>query len=240
MKFHYPAEVYNTNSASLVLPILKNDLPHVGSIVDFGCGIGTWLKVAEEVWEVDCMGVDNQDYSNQFCISERSYKKVDLTSEIRLDKHFDLAFCLEVAEHIPKEFSDSLIKNLVENADVILFSAAIPHQGGFGHINEVWSDYWISIFSKYHFVPFDLLRPLIWNIKDVEYYYRQNIVLFCKENNEAYNQFISKGISPSYNSYVHPDLYMQKAKMAREWDNELRLKSRSIFKKIFDRLTRTT
>jgi hypothetical protein len=46
---------------------------------------------------------------------------------------FDLAVCLEVAEHLPPERAESFIRELCDLAPVVLFSAAIPGQGGTGH-----------------------------------------------------------------------------------------------------------
>lgn len=57
---------------------------------------------------------------------------------------FDFALCLEVAEHIPEELSDAFLDNLARFSDVIVMSAAPPHQGGHHHVNERPKRYWVG------------------------------------------------------------------------------------------------
>ncbi len=77
-------------------------------------------------------------------------------------RRFDLGICLEVAEHLPTAGADQLVENLVRLSDVILFSAAIPHQGGTHHVNEQWPSYWADLFAARHYFAWDGLRWLIW------------------------------------------------------------------------------
>ena len=48
---------------------------------------------------------------------------------------FDLALCLEVAEHIPSWHSGKLL-TMLAGARRLVFSAAVPNQGGQLHVNE--------------------------------------------------------------------------------------------------------
>lgn len=57
---------------------------------------------------------------------------------------FDFALCLEVAEHIPEEFSGAFLDNLARFSDTLVLSAAPPHQGGHHHVNERPKRYWVQ------------------------------------------------------------------------------------------------
>jgi hypothetical protein len=61
----------------------------------------------------------------------------------------------------------------------VLFSAAIPGQGGRDHVNEQWQTCWTLIFSQYNYTVCDVVRPKIWKNRRIAYWYRQNILLFC-------------------------------------------------------------
>jgi hypothetical protein len=104
---------------------------------------------------------------------------------------------LEVAEHLPESSADTFIESLVAHGDVILFSAAVPGQGGQHHINEQWPEYWQQKFAKHGFYFHDTIRPLIWNNEKVNWWYRQNIFIINRIRDNA-AQALSK---------VHPELF---------------------------------
>ena len=127
---------------------------------------------------------------------------MDLKEEFNLNRKFDLAICLEVAEHLDKINADMLIASLTRHSDIIIFSAAVPHQGGQGHLNEQWIDYWEKKFSKYDFKFYDIVRPLIWNNLKVKWWYKQNMVVASSKNLKG----MIKKMDNTLN-YVHPELY---------------------------------
>ena len=102
----------------------------------------------------------------------------DLTQRIDVNRRFDLAICLEVAEHLPRQSAELLVTSLCAFSDAVLFSAASPGQGGTHHINEQWPNYWAELFSRRNFGGVDCLRPLLWENEAVAPYYRQNIILY--------------------------------------------------------------
>jgi hypothetical protein len=89
---------------------------------------------------------------------------------------------LEVAEHLREDSALDFIGSLTRAGDVVMFSAAIPGQGGSNHVNEQWQSYWCDLFGKHEFIPFDILRPFIWNHQEVSEYYRQNIIVYCSKS----------------------------------------------------------
>jgi hypothetical protein len=107
---------------------------------------------------------------------------VDLSQPFQLAEFFDLAICLEVAEHLPKQSAPGFIQSLARLAPVILFSAALPLQGGTHHVNEQWPAYWQDLFEKHGYRMLDLIRKEIWSKPEVQFWYRQNILLFVRED----------------------------------------------------------
>jgi SAM-dependent methyltransferase len=67
---------------------------------------------------------------------------------VALSGSFDLALCLEVAEHLPEHLGVRLVRFLSVAAPVVVFSAAQPGQGGTGHVNERPKAHWIDAFAS--------------------------------------------------------------------------------------------
>jgi len=165
-------------SARKILPIIIH-LIKPKSIIDVGCGLGCWLSVAMEYGIKKCLGIDGEWIDkNMLQIPLQNFKVHDLRKPLTLKERFDLCICLEVAEHLPFRYSKTLVDSLTDLCPVILFSAAIPLQGGEGHVNEQWPDYWASLFEKKGYVVVDYIRDKIWMDEDVEWWYAQNCLLF--------------------------------------------------------------
>src|SRR5580700_10872400 len=149
-------------SARAVLPLLFRYFKP-NNIVDVGCGLGAWLKAAMELGVVVVVGIDG-DYVDRsaLLIPEANYRGADLRRRLKADRRFDLAISLEVAEHLPVHRSETFVKDLVALSDVILFSAALPYQGGTDHVNEQWLEFWAILFRRHGYVPCDLLRHQVW------------------------------------------------------------------------------
>jgi hypothetical protein len=82
---------------------------------------------------------------------------------------------------LPEESAELFIKSLIKASDIILFSAAIPFQGGTNHVNEQWPEYWNAIFNQNGYIAIDYLRKKIWSEGKVIWWYSQNIMLYVKE-----------------------------------------------------------
>jgi hypothetical protein len=132
---------------------------------------------------------------------------MDLRHRISLARSFDLAISLEVAEHLPESRAESFVEDLTRLAPMVLFSAAIPGQGGRDHVNEQWQTYWAAMFSQHDYTLCDFLRPKIWNNRRIAYWYRQNILLFC--NRRSLETFPELEHSPHSLrlSLVHPEQF---------------------------------
>jgi SAM-dependent methyltransferase len=172
-------------SARAVVPIIL-DLVGAKCVVDFGCGEGAWLKACLEHGVESVVGLDG-DYVklDKLRIDRKDFQAVDLRRPIRLDRRFDLAMCLEVAEHLPRRSARGLVESLAAAAPVVLFSASLPGQGGTSHINEQWPVYWERLFAEYGMRKYDVVRPMIWTNRAIELWYRQNIYLYCDSSHEG-------------------------------------------------------
>ena len=143
------------------------------SVLDVGCGEG-FLVEEFKARRVQAFGVDGDDLPGVDRV-------VDLTDPPDLGR-WDLAVSLEVGEHLPGRAADRFVRFLCESAPVVVFSAAIPKQGGPGHCNEQWPAYWADLFAKHgHTHGSGALRSGIWNNPDIESWYRQNLMAFSSE-----------------------------------------------------------
>lgn len=166
-------------SARVVAPILLN-LIKPTSVIDVGCGRCAWLRAFQENGVKVVKGLDGPYIDPpKLLIHPSFFYAVDLSKAFEIDGQYDLAVCLEVAEHIPEANSQILIRALTQAAPLILFSAAIPGQGGTGHVNEQWPSYWRSLFDERGFRMLDPIRRHIWQDTRVEWWYRQNILLYA-------------------------------------------------------------
>jgi hypothetical protein len=168
-------------SARHVIPFLREHL-HVSSVVDIGCGRGVWVDEWRRSGVDDVLGVDGAYVSrDRLLIPEECFTVVDLSKPIHLGRRFDLVQSLEVAEHIPASKAEIFIDSLVTHGDVILFSAAVPGQGGEFHINEQPYEYWRCKFAFRNFEVIDCLRTNIINIRAIEPWYRYNTFIYVHE-----------------------------------------------------------
>ena len=148
------------------------------SVVDVGCGLGTWLAVFREQGATATLGIDGEWIDrNHLEIPSESFMAFDLTQPLRLDRRFDLVVSLEVAEHLPPEAAETFVDSLTRLGSTILFSAAIPSQGGTHHVNEQWPEYWAHLFEKRGFRVVDAIRRRVWENGAVATWYAQNALL---------------------------------------------------------------
>jgi len=199
-----------------ILKLLFSEIGVPTSILDVGGGDGSWLAAAEKVGEDKCSTLrlleGNWVSTKSLRSSKIFFLPSDLNEPITQSSKFDLVFCLEVLEHLSPERGLVLIKELTEASDKVLFSAAIPGQGGTHHINEQWQSHWANEFAKYGFFTSDLIRPKIWEDPAIEWWYRQNIFLY-----ERGAQKISSNIL----DIAHPKLLEKQTKEIESSNDDL-------------------
>lgn len=217
MKEQYNDDFYNilndinANSINKIVEIImKKFAPK--SVIDLGCGQGIWLRYFKENGGVkDVCGLDG-DYvdRNKLLIEKEEFMPYDLSQRLNIGRKYDFAMSVEVAEHIDSEYADVFVDNLTELSDIIMFSAAIPGQGGVHHVNEQWQSYWKEKFETKGYRMYDCIRDEIWNDDNIAYYYRQNIVLYIKQKKE---HLVQDDYLYSQNNrmvdVVHPTTYLK-------------------------------
>ena len=208
IRYIHAESVHNFRAAKEVVPFILS-LIKPKSVVDVGCGTGTWLKIFKDNGVEEVLGIDG-DYVDRKLLKIDLDKFIDYDLEkfYKSEKKYDLVISLEVAEHLSELSSDVFVETLSGLSDTLIFSAAIPNQGGQNHINEQEPKYWISKFEKLGFILFDVLRPVFWDNQNIDPWYRQNMLLFTRDINlikklESVENFKGKHL-------VHPELSKEK------------------------------
>jgi SAM-dependent methyltransferase len=222
---HYTKDYYaairngSLRSAEIIVPLVLKLLP-VKSVVDIGCAEGAWLAVFCKLGVNDVLGVDAEHIGDAVLqIPKDRFQAIDLSNPFTLGQTFDLAISLEVAEHLPGQSAAGFVESLTRLAPVVLFSAAIPFQGGNQHVNEQWPDKWAELFKKHDYLPIDFIRKQIWQNEAVEFWYVQNILLFVRADLLETNATLSaefQRTSPDQLRLVHPRQYLTLQNLYRE------------------------
>ncbi|HZM24551.1 MAG TPA: alpha-1,2-fucosyltransferase [Anaerolineales bacterium] len=161
-------------------------------VIDIGCGVGEWNN-----GNPNYVGLDYRIKKKDLLIPAERFIECDLEHEFyQSDTKFDLCLCLEVAEHLRPDRAEGLVKMLCSLSDFVLFSAAIPFQGGTGHVNEQWQSWWAELFSQHYFFAWDV-QPEIRSNPDVELWYRNNMILY------------RRGGAHVVEDLILPEFYMQ-------------------------------
>lgn len=200
-------------SQSLILSYVFEQIK-VNSIADFGCGYGNWLKKAIELGVSEFKGFDLPEIPvDERLFPAEGFESVDLSKPLypKDDYLYDLVVSTEVAEHIDNSSAEVFVDNLCRHSNAVLFSAAIPYQGGASHVHENWIEYWANLFSENGYVSFDILREEFWHDSRVASYYKHNCIIFVKKNSASYLELIDKGhkVTKMPISIIHPETYLK-------------------------------
>jgi SAM-dependent methyltransferase len=198
-----------SRSAAVVVPLVLGlgATDPISSVVDVGCGLGTWLAAFVDHGVTDVVGVESDHLSShRLAIGPDQLVIGDLADPPPVGRRFDLAMTLEVAEHLPPERADRFVAYLCSLAPMIMFSAAIPSQGGVHHVNEQWPAWWARRFASHGYRPFDWLRPQIWSDDRVAYYYAQNTIIYVADGVEVPGPLAAAAVDEPL-ALVHPLLF---------------------------------
>ena len=121
---------------------------HPKTVIDFGCGCGIYLREFER-GGAEVFGIDGSPAAQRnLAIDQSKFMLADLTKPVFMPKRYDCALCVEVAEHIPTDTSQTLVDNVTRGSDLIVFSSAHKGQGGHDHVNEQDPKFWRDIFAQ--------------------------------------------------------------------------------------------
>jgi SAM-dependent methyltransferase len=198
IEYDHSSNLHTLDTPRVALPLIFSQRKPK-SLLDVGCGTGTWLNAALEFGISDLYGVDGIDCRDTLPIPATNFRQQDFTVCWELGRHFDAALCLEVGEHLEARYAATLVDTLTKHASLIVFSAACPGQPGQHHVNGQWPCYWQRLFNDHGFVCSDEVRWRLWNEDRIEAWYRQNI--FVAQDDA---QFAGK--EPRICSVIHPAL----------------------------------
>lgn len=210
------ADVYNAGFYDLIRPGVQRsaevvveavcdrwlELDSASSVVDFGCGEGWWARQFAERAGCKATGIDSGPNGGAALtdVPDARYFDADMALDVLEFGDFDLAVCLEVAEHLPAERSDDFVAALCQAAPVVLFSAAVPGQPGAHHINCVWQDVWAGRFEANGYDVSSAIRWQLWNDPRVDWWYRQNMML-------AWQPGVLPHRPEPVHAVIHPDFW---------------------------------
>ena len=122
--------------------------PEARRLLDVGAGSGAYAAWFNDRG-LDAIALEHSAGARRLARRQGvDARPFDLAVEPPADSNggFDLAYSLEVAEHLPAPLGDRLVRFLAESAPIVVFTAAPPGQGGVGHVNEQPKPYWIERF----------------------------------------------------------------------------------------------
>ena len=198
----------------VIKQIFSSSQKQLESVIDIGCGTGMLLSVFEEENVKDFCGVDFCDFSSMIEIPIDKYIAHNLNDidSLVIQKKYDIACCLEVAEHLLPATAKKLVHFLSSVSDVVWFSAAVPYQCGEGHVNEQWPEYWEKMFDEEGYVRVDYFRKETWDMRELPGYYRQNMCFYIRKNvlpsYKLLNVFYNNHNDDLPKHLIHPTTYM--------------------------------
>lgn len=197
-------------SAQVILPLLYAVF-QPRSVIDIGCGQGAWLAVAGALGSTELTGIDGPwvDTARLRHPAIR-FTAADLGAQIPVSARHDLCVSVEVAEHLLPAQADRFVEALCAASDVVLFSAAVRYQGGTAHVNEQRASYWASKFAARGYECVDLVRGAVWDDARVEWWYRQNVLVFVKRGTAIADRFRAAPRAAPPLDLVHPEAFESK------------------------------
>jgi len=207
----YAGQSDSSHTAAMVMLPTVFELVQPKSVLDVGCGVGTWLAAARTLGVPRTVGLEGP-WVQPKDLRDPAITLVttDLEQPIPLTERFDLAMSLEVAEHLSESRAATLVAEMARLAPVVLFGAAIPGQGGgYNHINEQWQSYWVAHWARCGYRPIDLLRPKFWVSREVPAHYRQNTFLYVHDSVAERYRAAAEAAKTSFPyDVVHPDVHL--------------------------------
>jgi SAM-dependent methyltransferase len=132
--------------AGPVVAAMRDVFPAARELVDVGAGSGAYAAAAARRG-ASVVALERSRAGRAMATLQRvPTAPFDLRDGAPPSRRADLAYCFEVAEHLPPELGDRLVAFLAAAAPLVVFTAAHPGQGGYGHVNEQPPSYWSERF----------------------------------------------------------------------------------------------
>jgi len=194
-------------SAKIIVPYILKHIK-LKSVLDVGCGTGSWLSVFQKHGINLVCGLDSHRKYKYLRISRNAFRFQNFEKMIEIPEKYDLTISLEVAEHISPSQSQRFVDDLCKISNIVIFSAATPGQGGENHINENDLEYWRNLFRINGYYTYDLLRKQFDSNFNIAPWYRFNTLIYANKegtenmSNTLLKEFISENDAlKSYESF---------------------------------------
>ena len=147
------------------------------SVIEFGSGTGKYLQYFLKK-QINARGYDGVD--DIYKRSGGLVNHIELTVKNKLGEA-DYIVCLEVAEHIPKDFEQIFLENLVSHAKkAIVLSWAPPEQSGVGHVNTKKKEDVVQLMQVHGYKLDENSSKIIRDAATLPWF-KKNLLLFRKE-----------------------------------------------------------
>ena len=147
------------------------------SIVDFGCGMGDYVKFFRNSG-LNADGYDGNPFTPS--LTEGLCGVLDLSNRSDLGRTYDWVLSLEVGEHLPPEYETIYIENLIRHCEKgVVLSWAVKNQGGHGHVNEQDNAYIKKIFASYGFTN-SIEAEKVLREKSTFPWFKNTVMIFFK------------------------------------------------------------
>lgn len=183
---YFASAIFETDYDAVAHAIVNTYHPQ--TVIDVGCGPGK-LSMAIARLGVAVTAIDGFSEPHfgglpiKFCHVNLNDPD-SLTRFIGAQK-YDVAICVEVAEHLDPPVSSALIAGLAAASPIVVFSAGVLDQGGHGHVNLRPRDFWHQEFVQRKYLCADRLRPLLRGRDSVALWYQFNVVDYIRADHPS-------------------------------------------------------
>lgn len=151
------------------------------AVADVGCGSGLLLLALRERG-VAVTGFDHAETALSRCREHGlDARPIDLMAASELPVRADVVVSTEVAEHLPPASAEPFVGLLCAASPAVVFTAAVPGQGGAEHLNEQPNEYWIALFARQGYLHRAELTERWrreWAAAGVHPWYARNVMVF--------------------------------------------------------------
>jgi hypothetical protein len=171
------ASDHHTPTPEPIMDEIKRIMPAGSPIADLGCGLGyTCRSLSESGFDV--IGYEGtQDLNDLAVFAPILVQDLAVRFWMPIQKNI---ICLEVGEHIPRQFEEIVFDNITNNAKWrVILSWAIPDQGGTGHYNERPNYHIIAQMQRRGFMINSELTDQLRSVTpDLTWWFRKSIMVF--------------------------------------------------------------
>lgn len=158
----------------------------VRSVVDLGCGVGSYLDAAYELGMAPIKGYEINLHLASCHVPKHLLPFIS-SGDVTLPLSgggFDCSWSVEVGEHLDPQGTEQFVSNLVRLTDrLTLLTCAPPGQRGTAHINLRPKEEWIGRMTKngMRYLPDEVERTVShWRPLGAPNYILRNLMVFSK------------------------------------------------------------